>query len=328
MLKISFEHPSMDFIINLSPSPWRSEKHDIILIVVDRFSKFVRYISYIKNIDAEMLADVFWDSIGGLFGPPRSIISDRGSVFTSSYWAAMCFRSGMTRRLSTAFHPQTDGQTERQNQVLEQYLRCFCEENQTNWAQLLPFAQFAHNRAVHSSIKCSPFRAAFGYDPEIDFQMEGEPKTGEVPSITERLASLTDLRERLASHLVEAAAYQTKYYNLTHKERTYVIGDFVWLSTRNLRQRRPCKKLSDKFIGPLKIIDAVGSQAYRLELPDSYRIHDVFHVSLLEPYKQRPGTGLTQVLPPPELINDEEEWEIEEVIEKQARNQRIEYLVK
>ena len=309
---------TMDFITDLPPSKRRGCVYDAILVVVDRYTKMVRYLPTNKTVNAEELAELFFEDIATRYGCPRGIVSDRGSVFTSEFWSEFCFAAKVKRRLSTAFHPQTDGQTERQNQTLEYYLRVYCDERQSNWANLLPMAEFVHCRSYQQSIGCSPFEAMYGYIPDFELSVEGDTSGREVPAAKERVKVLYSLREKLESSWRNAAESQAKYYNKTHKPKAFNQGDLVLLSAKNLKLKYPSKKMSPKYIGPFRVERAVGTQAYRLFMPVGYRIHPVFHVSLLEPYNRRPSVSETPEYNLPELINDEEEWEVEEILDSKV----------
>ena len=320
---------SMDFVTGLPPSKCKGVVCDAILVVVDRFTKMVRYIPVSTTIDAAELAEVFHSEIVCRYGMPDGIVSDRGSVFTSAFWSAVCFHSKIKRRLSTAFHPQTDGQTERQNQVLEHYLRVFANDKQTSWAKQLPMAEFAYMNSWHSSIGTTPFFLMYGYHPEIRWEVEDDSPEGKVPSANDRVRQLQAARDDAAERLNAAVAAQTKHYNKTHQPQSYKVGDLVMLATKNLKQKRPSKKLSHKFVGPFRIVDIVGAQAYRLLLPSKYRIHNTFHVSLLEPYHLRDCGNADEVfMQAPELIDDDELWEVEEIVDKVKNREGVWYKVK
>ena len=285
----------------------------------------VLYILTIKNVTAPRLADIYLDIITK-YGSPKGIVTDRGSLFTSAFWSEICYYLKIKRKLSTAFHPQTDGATERQNQVLEQYLRCYCDMEQSNWAALLPMAEYAHNNSIQKSTGTSPFQIVYGRCPEIRFEDETTGE-GRVPAAKDRIMKIKELQAILAENYRTAVAEQQKYYNAKHKARTFTIGEMVLLSTKNLKQKRPNRKLSHKFIGPFKVLETVGPQAYRLALPTSYRIHPVFPVTLLEPYYGN-MQGRQDLMLPPELINDQEEYEVEEVLKVQRRKGVVSYWVK
>jgi transposase InsO family protein len=314
---------TMDFVTDLPPSKRRGKAYDSILVVVDRYTKMARYIPVLKTIDAPTLADVFVSKILRHYGVPQSIVTDRGTVFTAKFWASICFYLKVRRRLSTAFHPQTDGQTERQNQTLEQYLRAYVNYQQDDWVRLLPLAEFAYNASCHSSTGVAPFYAYSLTNPEMDVDIR--PLTGEVPSALQRAEELQEVRREIDRRYTDTVKAQAKYYNRKTKPQRYAVGDSVWLSARNIRTRRPNKKLDYKYLGPFEITDAVGTQAYRLRLPETLKVHPVFHVSLLEPY-----TGNDHGAAPPEPLNvdGEEQWEVEEVLDSRIHRGHLEYLVK
>ncbi len=326
--KRPWEEITMDFITGLPPSLRRGNVYDTILVVVDRYTKMACYIATTKDIDAPGLADLIFERIISQYGIPNGIVSDRGSVFTSAFWSEICFYTKVKRRLSTAFHPQTDGQTERQNQTLEHYLRVYATEEQDNWARLLPFAEFTYNNSVQATTKCSPFYALYGYNPEIDINIGDDIREGEIPAAKERVAQIHNAREALEKSYANAVESQTKYYNKVHTPKKYRKGQLVLLNAKNLKQKRPSKKLSHKFIGPFRISNVIGEQAYELELPADYRIHPVFHVSLLEAYNRRDNDSEMPEYPLPELIDNVPEYEVEEILERQRIKGKLCYRVK
>ena len=326
--KSPWKEISMDFITGLPPSKYKGVVYDAILVIVDRFTKMVRYIPTTTTVDASQLAELFHTEIVCRYGMPDGIVSDRGSVFTSDFWSAICYHSKIKKRLSTAFHPQTDGQTERQNQVLEHYLRVFADEKQTNWAGLLSMAEYAYMNSWHTAIGTTPFHLMYGYHPEIRYEIEDDSAEGKVPAANDRIKQLQTLRDETAERLRSAIELHAKYYNKSHLPQEYKVGDLVMLATKNLKQKRPSKKLSHKYVGPFRIVDKVGAQAYRLLLPSSYRIHNTFHVSLLEPYHLRASDATMDFMQPPELIDDDELWEVEEIIDKVRNHEGVWYKVK
>lgn len=311
-----WEEVTMDMITGLPPCKRGDSVYDAILVVVDRYTKMARYIPTSKTLTAIELADIFFQEIVCQYGTPKGIVSDRGSIFTSSYWSEICYQTKIKRRLSTAFHPQTDGQTERQNQTLEHYLHCYCMDDQNNWVNLLPLAEFAYINAKQATLECSPFYVMTGYNAFIHYDVEDNAWEGEVPAAKERVKKLHSVREKLSQRWESAVASQAKAYNQKHKPKTFNKDDLVLLSTKNLNQKRPFKKLSHKFAGPFRIAEPIGKQAYRLHLPATYQIHNVFHVSYLEPYRRKEDNSETPYLPAPELIDEGEEYEVEEILGK------------
>ena len=319
---------TMDFITGLPPCKLLSNTYDAILVVVDRYTKMALYIPVTKKINAVELAEVLYSKVFLIFGAPKGIVTDRGTVFTSDYWSAVSYHLKIKRRLSTAFHPQTDGQTERQNQTLEHYLRTYCSDEQTNWASLLPIAQYVYQVSEQSTLGCSPFYCMYGYNPSIQYEIEGDLAEERVPAARERVEQLHEFRLQLEERWKHVSETQAKYYNNKHTPMEFNVGDLVMLSTKNLKQKRPSKKLSHKFIGPFRILEPVGKQAYHLILPTAYRIHPVFHVSYLEPYKRRGNDADESFLPPPELINDYEEWAVEQILDRKSSKGKVYYKVK
>jgi len=322
-----YQELTMDFITGLPPTCLRNgEEVDAILMIVDRFTKMMHCFAVAKTITSQELAELFHTEIEcRRGGPPDGIVSDRGSIFTSQFWSDLCYISQTKRRLSTAFHPQTDGQTERMNQTLEHYLRVFCDEEQTNWPQLLAHAEFVCNSSVNATTKITPFEALMGFTPSFHDRVEGDSLEGRVPTALERIEKLQKIRERLKENWSNAVESQKRYYDKKHQSREFKKGQLVALSTKNLRFKASCGKLTPKFVGPFRILDRVGSLAYRLCLPDKYgRLHNVFPVSLLEPWNHRPGQ---EPLPMPNLADDEE-WEVEEIRDRRRFGGETKYLVK
>ena len=279
---------SMDAIIELPPS----KGYDSIMVFVDRFTKQAHFVPYLaKGFDAPELAIMFRQNIMRLHGIPRDIISDRGSIFNSQFWRAFVNGLGIKPNFSTAFHPQSDGQTERVNQVLEQYLRTYCNYNQTDWSTLLDLAEFSYNNAVHASTKYSPFEANYGYHPQ-DPSTIPLPSSSMVPAASQHLERLSHIQKDLATNIEKAQASHAKYYNRKIKEITgsidqqpvFKVGDMVFLNRKNIKTHRPALKLDNRMLGPFKIIEATPSPlAFKLDLPPTMAVHPAFHVSLLEP---------------------------------------------
>jgi hypothetical protein len=324
-----FELISMDFITDLPPSIDKTTDvvYDSLLVIVDRYTKVAKYIPCLKTIKAEELADLFikyWIKDHGI---PAGIISDRGSVFTSKFWSAMCFYLKIKQNLSTAFHPQTDGQTERQNQVLETWLRAYICYQQDDWVSLLPMAEFAYNNAVHDSIAISPNEARYGITLATHQGIVGDPPRGEIPHAKDRAKDLTKIREKLENSWRRTKESQAKWYNKNHMPTTYKVGDQVLLSSKNIKTIRSNQKLDHRFLGPFLIIKKIGNQAYKLRLPPKYsRLHDVFHVSLLKPYTIQQGSK--RVIIEPDLVEEEGEYEVEEILARRTFRNRKEWLVR
>jgi transposase InsO family protein len=318
---------SLDFIVGLPPSLRRRQACDAILVVVCRFSKMARYIPCTGDIDARELAELLDEEIFSKVGTPRSIVSDRGTTFTSEYWGTLCYYSLIKRCFSTAFHPQTDGQTERTNQTLECYLRCYINFEQDDWARLLPCAEYACNNSINDSTKQRPFDMVYRFSPEMRMNLAREEpyEHPDAPLAKQELERRAQSKAANSEIWKEAQGAMAKYYDRKHKAKTYKKGDMVLLSSKHIRMRRACKKLADKFIGPFEIVQLIGLNAYKLKLPKKYgRLHDTFHVSLLEPYNRRRDAATPQ----PVDIDGEEEWEVEKVLSARVTQGKRFYLVR
>ena len=230
----------MDFVTDLP----LSKGYDSILAVVDRLTKMVHYIPCRKTLTAAGLADFFIRDIMRMHGIPESIISDRGTLFTSQFWSSLCFILRVRHRLSTAFHPQTDGQTERQNQTMEQYLWAYINYQQDDWVKWLPLTEFAYNNTIHATLSIIPFYAIYGYNPSSGTELkslEQTPQTElDVPVAKERAQFIKELQEYLAERITESQYFQARYYNNKHTQIEFRVGDRVWLLSRNICTLRSC----------------------------------------------------------------------------------------
>lgn len=231
---------------------------------------------------------------------------------------------------SSAYHPQTDGQTERVNQTLEHYLRTYCCWDQDDWVELLPFAEFCYNNTVHSSTKLTPFYAAYAQHPENNFQNPTEASTeSNNPEAVKTVETLDAMRMAMRENMKAAQDRMSKYYNLkvAEKEPTFKVGDWVMVNAKNIKTRRPTKKLDYKLRGKFRIKRLIGTYAYELELPPSTgKTHPVFHISLLEPYHLNAIAGRRSPTPPPVDL-EESEYQIEKVRTSELKKGRVMYLV-
>jgi hypothetical protein len=203
-----------------------------ILVVVDRLTKMAINLPCRKEVDSPELARMFFEEVICKHGVPSNIVTDRGSQFTSRFWNRVCSHLSIDHRLSTSFHPQTDGQTERQNQTMEQYLRAFATYEQDNWVDLLPLAEFAYNNSVHATTRLTPFFANYGYHPEMHFKPPKDARFRSERAADERLGKLQAARNRLRESILEAQERQTRYAG--GKEMTFEVGDKVWLSAKHI----------------------------------------------------------------------------------------------
>lgn len=268
----------VDFIVKLPVSGG----FDSIMVVVDHYSKSAHFIPAKESWTAQILAEQFLSSVFKLHGLPDKIVSDRGATFVSKFWTALLRQLRIQPAPSTAFHPATDGQVERVNAILEDYLRHFVSLDQADWSSLLPCAEFSYNNSPSSSTSLSPFFSIHGFHPRFNSLTTPSP----VPAADDWLLALQHTQSALRSALTLAKESQAKFYNRGRRAAdTYAPGALVWLSRRHLRTSRPCTKLDVRRIGPLTVDRMVGRNAVKLLLPASLsRLHPVFNLSLVSPY--------------------------------------------
>ena len=322
---------SMDFITSLP----ESQGHDAILVMVDRFSKLAHMVPTRGTVTAYETAKLFLDTWWKHHGLPRVIVSDRDPKFTSAFWRHFFRKVGTKLSFSTAFHPQTDGQTERVNGVLNQYLRNFVSADQRDWVDYVGLAEFSYNAATHSATKQSPFMVAYGVEPlqPADLALEGARSTLEFSQDGEDLAKKREQRLEKTKMLLEKAQKRyEKQVNAGRREVEYEVGQKVLLNVKNFTMPEGLTpKFMSKFAGPFPIVERVVKDVYRLELPPEIKVHPTFHVSLLKPFKEDTlWPDRKQVIrPPPELVGDHLEFEVEGILKTRNRKKKgKEYLVK
>ena len=333
----NWQQVSIDLIVQL---PKTKTGYDAIVVFVDRLSKMVHFQPTVTTATAPDIAKIFFNTIFRLHGMPTVIVSDRDSRFTSLFWKSLFKCLGTQLAMSTAFHPETDGQTERNNRTLEQMLRIFVNYKQNDWDQHLIAAEFAYNNSKQASTGMSPFYLATGQNPFTPASLLcSSAIESNVHSTNEFLEHMSTLIKIASENLSEAQQRQSQYANTKRREEVFQVGDKVLLSAKNIsldtQARRPTKKLQPRYIGPYEVIQVISPVAYKLKLPETLRIHPVFHVSLLKSYQDNPQEfeGRT-VLPPAPIITSEgqEEFEVEKILDQRVRKQggksTVEYLVK
>jgi hypothetical protein len=319
----NWQYISVDLITQLPPSMG----YDAIMVVVDRLSKMIRVIPTNGEVTSEGVARLFRDRVWKDFGLPEVVISDRGSQFVSGFMKDLYGSLGVKLNPSTAYHPQTDGQTERVNQEIEEYLRLYVNHKQSDWAEWLSLAEFCYNDREHSSTHVSPFYSNLGMHPRKGGEPRREVKTEAAEVFATRMKKT---REEAQSALNKAAMEMAKYYD-EHRAETpeYKVGDKVYLDGANITTDRPAKKLEDRRYGPFQITEKVGTRAYKLKLPQTWKIHPVFNVVKLRPYHP-PETSVQQKPPPPPpvLVEGVKQYEVEAILDSRMRRGRLQYLVK
>ncbi|KAE8217608.1 hypothetical protein CF319_g8343 [Tilletia indica] len=287
----AWKHVAIDFV---GPFPAGKSKNNFLMVSIDRASTQVRLAACKTSLTGEEAADLYLRTVYVLHGWPLSVVSDRDPRFTGAFWQGLMRGTGVDLKMSTAAHPETDGQAEAANKTVVQILRCLLLEKKlphADWEQLLPHVEFAMNSSLNRSLGMSPFDYIYGETPSA------------LPSVTKPLqpVSASDFATRVAflrdwawDGVMAARTNQTRDANRSRRDDpTYAIGDRVMLSTTNLRLREDKKrpwagKLLPKWVGPFAVIKE-SSPTYRLELPTWLRVHPTFHTRLLKPWKGADG---------------------------------------
>ena len=304
----------MDFIVKLP----LSDSYDTILTITDTFSKTSIFIPCNETVNVEQTAKLYATYVLPHYGLPHHIISDHDPQFTSVFSRELCHTLGISQNISTAYHPQTDGQSECTNQCLEQYLRIFIDYHQQNWASLLPLAQYTLNAWPNATTKKAPFELILGHIPKV----HQSARPFKSPSVESRLQQLKQACEEAKEALQKAT-------NMTLPTRfePYQIGDQVWLEGRNLHTTHPSSKLAPRRYGPFTITRVVSRTSYQLKLPPQWKLHDVFHATLLTPYKETALNGQTYQEPAPDLIDGQPGWEVESILGVRRQRNQLQYLI-
>ncbi len=318
---------------------------DAILVFVDRLTKMCHIVPTTKTCTSEEFVRLFIDNIVKHHGAPVRLISDRGSIFASNFTHAVTANLNTMQYHSTAFHPQTDGQTERMNRIVEDILRAYVFTKQKEWDITLPMVEFAINNTPSEATGQSPFLLNYGVNPRhpaIAQLVSSSPDTTDLaisnPEVFDVMAvalrnvpdvpAATQFAEDMQAAITHTKVMlQAARSRMQHQEKSrrsegtlYREGDLVMLSTKHIKLLyKGCPKLMPRFVGPFKVTEVINPVAFRLELPKTFRIHNVFHASLLKPFVSRPGHTSH---PPPIIVADDEEYEVELLVNRRLKKAR------
>jgi hypothetical protein len=315
----------MDLITDL---PKCASGVDAVVVFVDRLTKMIVCAPTTKTVTAPQLAQIFVSKVFCQFGMPSSIVSDRDVRFTSNFWQALWQMLGTKLKMSTAFHPQTDGQTERANRTVEEMLRPYVHPRQDDWDQHLDLVAFAYNNATQASTGQTPFFLNHGRHPATPFD-RALPRESEVPAANQFLQNLADATSAAKDSLRAAQERQATYADRSRREHNFQVGDKVLLSTKNLRPPAGMSpKLQAKYAGPFDIVRQASPNAFELALPSTLTIHPVFHVSLLKPFVVPPFVDKDYTRPGP-LVSGRtgEIYEVDAILAKRREGGKMMYLV-
>uniref|UniRef100_A0A8C6NS12 Gypsy retrotransposon integrase-like protein 1 n=1 Tax=Nothobranchius furzeri TaxID=105023 RepID=A0A8C6NS12_NOTFU len=319
--KRPWSHIGLDFVTGLPAV----DHLDTILTITDRFSKAVHLVALAGLPTAKRTAELLLEEVVWLHGFPQDVVSDRGPQFVSCFWKAFCRLVGASTSLSSGYHPQTNGQTERANQQLGRYLRCFASSQPTTWPRFLLWAELSHNLQTSSATSLSPFETCYGYQPPLFDHQVPELEVAAAHTLV-RCCRLAWIRA------CAAITWNNTEYSRQHHRRHWpgpVIrsGDQVWLSSANLRMPAGSRKLDPRFLGPYPVLRVINPVTYRLRLPAALRIHPVFHVSQLKPVVSSPLHPPLTLVPPPHCVEEDRVYTVRKILDAHHRGCGWQYLV-
>eukprot|EP00055_Hartaetosiga_balthica_P017772 m.122942 g.122942 ORF g.122942 m.122942 type:complete len:966 (+) comp9398_c1_seq1:1052-3949(+) len=318
----------LDFVTGLTSSG--KEKYDAILVVVDRLTKRCHLIATHKSLSSKKTAELFLQNIVRLHGVPKSLVSDRDPRFVSKFWKSLWNLLDARLDMSTAYHPQTDGQTERTNRTMVECLRCFVDSQRDSWHDKLAMVEFAINSSVNVSTGITPFEADLGYIPTTPLSLLSGVSDQHVPAVGSFLERQANILKDIKKKIKKAQMQQKKHHDRRRQPtKSYAVGDKVLIHRNAMipaidRDKFTSPKLSARYFGPFAIVRKITENSFEVDLPPSSRAHRVINAGFLKDYHDREG----ETDPLPEEIDGEDEWEVEKIIQQRTHRGQREYLVR
>jgi hypothetical protein len=295
-----------------------SDGFDMIITYVDLLTKQAHFLPCNSTITAEGIANMHVKCIFPLHGTPDKFILDCRLQFAACMMLELYRQLGIKHAMSSAFHPQSNGQTERTNQEIVKYLRIFCSKDQQGWAKLLPIAEFAYNLQVHLVTKSSPFKMLYGYQPTWNMPPSA---SAQMPSVSACLLELHKAQDKAKAALHMSKEAMIRDSKADRSQPVFSPSDMVWLDLENIKIQTKSKKLVDKQVRPFKVVAMEEGQSgpmYWLDLLPSYKsLHPVFSIDCLSLWH---SNNVNRIWPPPPalvIIKDQEQYKIETILDSQ-----------
>jgi hypothetical protein len=333
-----FETISMDLITGLPPSG--KEQYSAIFVAVDKLTRFVICVPTMSNLSAEGFAQVFVKRVASPFGLPRRIICDRDKRWTCRFWREVCRVYGSMLALSSAHHPQTDGQTENMNAMIEQTLRAYCASARENWSEWVEVVVHTYNSTVHSSTNYAPAFLLMGYIPRGMSRVLGGDdlvvprELSDSPMADQWIIELENHRQAAKDSIARAQETQARAYNKGRRLPEEIAeGDLVLVNPHSLElleSKGTGRKLIQRRMGPFEVLERINSQVFRLKIPPEYLMHPVINREHLKKYHSSPKEfGQRESLPNPrKLDRSEEEYEVEAIVDYKRHRNRLLFRVR
>jgi hypothetical protein len=327
----------------MGPFPMtRITKKNGVMMIVDRFTKTKHPVAINMTLTAPQAVSLVIENVVRLHGVPEVITIDRDPRFTAGFWKEFWRNWGTRLGMSTAYHAQTDGQTERENRTWAEAVRSFVGDDQKDWDTHLPLLELALNSTKQSSTGESPFMMMYGREAvlPVDVQLQTPIATAANPAVGALQKKMKEIWERARKCIEKAQARQRKSANKKRRAVEYSVGDKVLLSTAHMKLRGNSElertmKFSAKFIGPFEILEVKNANAYKLKLPPSFQMHAVVNVERLKEFvdgaDQFPSREIEEWRPSGEVVRDENEeleFEVEYIIAQRGNERTRSYLVK